>query len=314
MNVPAKLGLYGLGLVVALSAAVGAGRLAGPLIPDPAAGEGSRTEHSTPVEQESSGTDHAPVGLQVSQNGYTLDLVEVPAEADEEQRLAFRVLGAGGDPVTGFTESHGKRMHLIVVGRDMSGYRHVHPELAADGTWSVPMELDTPGVYRMFADFVPEGGDALTLGTDLQVPGDYAPQPLPEPTRTAEVDGYTVTLDGGLVPGRTSELTFTVTKDGEAVTDLQPYLTAYGHLVALRDGDLAYLHVHPEGGPGDGATEPGPGISFQAEAPSAGDYRLFLDFKHGDQVRTVGFTVTAGANASTGDDGGTDHGDPAHTH
>ena len=41
-------------------------------------------------------------------------------------------------------------------------------------------------------------------------------------------------------------LTLTVTKDGQPVTDLQPYLGAYGHLVALRAGDLAYLHVHPE--------------------------------------------------------------------
>ena len=41
-----------------------------------------------------------------------------------------------------------------------------------------------------------------------------------------------------------------VTRDGRPVTDLQPYLGAYGHLVALRGGDLAYLHVHPDGEPG----------------------------------------------------------------
>lgn len=40
-------------------------------------------------------------------------------------------------------------------------------------------------------------------------------------------------------------LTLSVAKGTHPVTDLQPYLGAYGHLVALRQGDLAYLHVHP---------------------------------------------------------------------
>ena len=48
------------------------------------------------------------------------------------------------------------------------------------------------------------------------------------------------------------------------MTDLQPYLGADGHLVALREGDLAFLHVHPEEG-----AEPGQ-IRFAAEFPSAG--------------------------------------------
>jgi hypothetical protein len=106
-------------------------------------------------------------------------------------------------------------------------------------------------------------------------------------------------LDGDLVPGKSSKVTLTVTKDGREVTDLQPYLGAYGHLVALRGGDLAYLHVHPEGEPGDGRTAPGPAVTFFAEVPSAGNYRLFLDFQHQGKVRTAEFTVgTTGAPAA----------------
>ncbi len=81
------------------------------------------------------------------------------------------------------------------------------------------------------------------------------------------------------------------------MTDLQPYLAAYGHLVALRQGDLAYLHVHPDGAPGDGRTKAGPAIVFHTTAPSDGTYRLFLDFKHGGVVRTAEFTLTAGEEA-----------------
>ena len=89
----------------------------------------------------------------------------------------------------------------------------------------------------------------------------------------------------------------TVTRDGEPVTDLQPYLGALGHLVAIRDGDLAYLHVHPldeADGPG------GPTVRFAVEVPTAGTYGLFLDFSHGGEVRTAATiaVVTTGSAAS----------------
>ena len=38
----------------------------------------------------------------------------------------------------------------------------------------------------------------------------------------------------------------------------------------------------------------GPQVSFVAEVPSAGRYRLFLDFQHDDTVRTAEFTVPTG--------------------
>jgi hypothetical protein len=181
-------------------------------------------------------------------------------------------------------------MHLIVVRRDTTGFQHVHPEMSADGTWSVPLTVPAGGSYRAFADFRPTGGDATTLGVDLDAAGEYAPVEH-QPTRTAHVDGYQVDLRGDLLPGQASPLTLTVSRDGRPVTDLQPYLAAYGHLVVLRDGDLAYLHVHPTGEPGDGRTAPGPDVRFRTTAPSAGAYRLFLDFRHGGVVRTAEFTA-----------------------
>jgi hypothetical protein len=216
-----------------------------------------------------------------------------------EQAFRFTVTGPDGRPVTKYTQEHDRDLHLIVVRRDLTGFQHVHPTMAPDGTWSIPLTLPAAGEYRAFADFVPAGGEGLTLGVDLRAAGDYAPAPLPAPSRTAEVDGYTVELAGDLRPGEASDLTLTVSRDGEPVTDLDPYLGAYGHLVALRDGDLAYLHVHPHGEPGDGTTAAGPAIDFTAEVPSAGTYRLYLDFSHGGVVRTAAFTVTAGTHTLT---------------
>ena len=52
------------------------------------------------------------------------------------------------------------------------------------------------------------------------------------------------------------------------------------------EGDLAFLHVHPEETEG-AANE----IVFDATFPTAGRYRLYLQFRHEGVVRTVEFTV-----------------------
>jgi hypothetical protein len=323
MNTPARLGAYTLGLVAVFGAAAAIGSAVGPVGPatrDTASHTQSHPESpmDTSAQQGSAAGTHLPGGLQISQDGYTLDVAgQLPAGTATP--VSFRILGPDGRPLSAYDTAHDEDLHLIAVRRDLTGYQHVHPDLAADGTWSIPLEL-APGTWRLFTDFDPAGDDpALVLGADVAVAGEHAPQPLPGPSRTAEVDGYVVTLDGQLTPGTESQLTLSVSRDGQPVTDLQPYLAAYGHLVALRDGDLAYLHVHPAGEPGDGTTAPGPDITFAATAPSAGTYRLFLDFRHGDVVRTAEFTVRAGDTdaAATGSDapaGAGGHGDTGHAH
>lgn len=246
-----------------------------------------------------SGHDGARLGgLAVSENGYTLELDSTILTAGV-QPVSFRVIGPDGQTQTDFKSEHEKKLHFIAVRRDTAGFQHVHPVMDEKGTWSVELALE-PGDWRLFADVHPLGHDGtMTLGIDVAVTGPYDPRPLPEATGIAQVGEYTVDLDGELLPGEASELTLTVSRNGRPVTDLQPYLAAYGHLVALRVGDLGYLHVHPEGEPGDGTTAPGPGISFMAVAPTAGTYRLYLDFQHNDVVRTAEFTVRTAAPGHT---------------
>jgi hypothetical protein len=297
----ASLKLGGLALVIAVvfGAAYGIGQLVGPVTSEPTS---APKEHDGMGAEEShgdAGHDAAgvPKGLQVSQDGTTLEVLSTGLTAGQPADFAFRILDADGHAVTRFAETHDKLMHLIVARRDLSGFQHVHPTMAADGTWRVPLTLGAAGDFRVFADFQLAGAaDGLTLGADVPVTGAYTPVELPKPALTSAVDDYRVTLSGELTPGATSKLTLTVDRNGVPVTDLQPYLAAYGHLVVLRQGDLAYLHVHPDGEPGDGRTKAGPNIVFYAEVPSAGTYRLYLDFKHGDVVRTAEFTVVAGGH------------------
>jgi hypothetical protein len=250
----------------------------------PAAPGGSHAHDHNTSAVESAGLVATAAGYTLVPQGTTTFVPGSPAE------FAFTVTGSDGRPVTAFDVEHERLLHLVVVRRDAAGFQHLHPELGSDGVWRVPLTLPAAGVYRAFADFVPTGGPALVLGTDLFAPGDFAPIEF-APSRVAQVDGYQVRLDGDLVPGGPSQVFATVSRDGVAVTDLEPYLGAFGHLVVLRRNDLAYLHVHPDAQTSAPSDRSGPGVAFTAEVPTAGGYRLFFDFQHGGVVRTAEFTV-----------------------
>ena len=91
-------------------------------------------------------------------------------------------------------------------------------------------------------------------------------------------------------------LTVRLTRDGLPVTLLEPYLGAYGHLVALREGDLAYLHVHPHGEEPETGQTSGPEVAFEVTAPTPGRYLLYLDFQVDGQVHTAPFVLDTGAH------------------
>ncbi|MGC5051436.1 copper resistance protein CopC [Micromonospora sp. DT48] len=296
------------GLVVALVAGFALGRIGAADSPTAAPsgtapGDGGRD--TAPAVAVGDGHQHAPgtgphthpgdaqdqaTGTTVSVAGYTLKPVlrSQPAGATTDYR--FRIVGVDGQPVTGFAVVHGKPLHLIVVGRDLGGYQHLHPTMAADGTWSVPLTLARPGGYRIYADFTVTTGDSrelpLVLGVDHEVPGSYQPAGLPPAQPQASVGPYTVSMAGTPTIGMMVPVTFRVARDG--VTEpvrLERYLGAYGHLVVVREGDLGYLHVHPEPELVDG------GIAFWLTAPSTGRYRAFLDFQVDGAVHTAAFTI-----------------------
>jgi hypothetical protein len=172
---------------------------------------------------------------------------------------------------------------------------------AADGTWTVDLPALSPGGYRVIADTVPSDGPDLALTVDLVVPGVAIGRPLPDPTDTVVVDDLTVELDlRSAADSITAELT--VRRDGAAV-DLDPYLGARGHLVAIGADDLGYLHVHPTDGDGP--------VSFAVARPTPGRSALFFDFSVDGQVRTAAFTVDVEPDTTVAPTEGHGHADGA---
>ena len=182
MNAPTRVVGFLVGVAVAFVLAYAVGTQVGPVgEPAKAAGhadgghsvDGGHSEdgHADGGHNEGGSEDAAvlPGGLMVSEGGYTLALRDSVARAGRGQEISFVIEGPDG-PVTAYDVEHEKRLHFIAVRRDFTGFQHVHPTLADDGTWTTELDL-TPGQWRVFADFKPSGGDALTLGSDLSVPG-----------------------------------------------------------------------------------------------------------------------------------------------
>ncbi|MEW2445788.1 copper resistance CopC family protein [Micromonospora marina] len=293
----ALLAGFGLGRTSTGTATAGAGRSGGAAVPittgpQEAAGDGHRhSPGSGPHTHPGDGAGPPPVaGFAVSADGYRLQPVQRSQPAGRSVAYQFRVIATDGRPVTRFVDVHDKPLHLVVVGRDLTGYQHLHPTMGADGTWSVPMTLTRPGSYRVYADFSvvePDGTPVpLVLGVDHHVPGTFSPAAPPVARPHATAGPFTVTMTGSPRAGTTVPMAFGVGRDGTAgPVAVQRYLGAFGHLVVVREGDLGYVHAHPEPELIDGA------ISFWLLVPSTGRYRAFLDFQVDGTVHTAEYTI-----------------------
>jgi hypothetical protein len=207
------------------------------------------------------------LGLSSTVGSYRLVLVD-----HSDTSISVR-LDRDGAAVRDFTAVHGAAAHLLLIRRDLGGFQHVHPEIDADGVWTAPIDLTGSGggAWRVVLETQPVGGDPVVLGIDLLEPGEATVEPLPAPADMVTVGDRMVMRDG---------LTFTVTPaDG-----LQPWLGQSAHLVAFREGDLAYAHLHP-------LDDTVGAYRFEGPLPGPGTYRLFLQFIDTGELSTIAFTV-----------------------
>ncbi|MEU7423754.1 hypothetical protein [Streptomyces sp. NPDC040750] len=267
-------------------------------MPGMAHGGTSSAPSTSPSTDDMPGMDHMASGngLSDTQDGYRLTSKDTTAPPGWQNAYRFTVTGPDGKPVTGFALDQTKRMHLYAIRSDLTGFQHVHPTMAADGTWTAALSSLTPGSWRLFASFTPDAGPGkgkeFVLLHTVTVPGNATKTPLPAPSTSTQTDGYTVTVKGEPMAGMAHTLTVRIAKDGRPVTDLQPYLDTYAHLTAFHEGDAAFAHLHPTTKvSGDHG---GPGLTFHAELPTSGNWRLFLQFQTGGTLHTAALTLHVG--------------------
>jgi hypothetical protein len=134
MNTGVRITAFAAALAAAFGTAYGVGKGVDPVVENTAPAAHDTHNRTSPAPKEGGGhTAHASApaaGLQISENGYTLDLATPRVPAGERTTLRFTIRDGDNRPVTDYRRAHGKELHLILASRDLTTYRHLHPERA----------------------------------------------------------------------------------------------------------------------------------------------------------------------------------------
>lgn len=188
---------------------------------------------------------------------------------------------------------HEKKIHLIIVRKDLSAFYHEHPEYTAAGNYRAPFTFAQGGDYVLFQDYTPAGSGHQLGRQPVTVQGPkYTPVKFSQDRMQWQQDGYQATLsfDKPLQVGQLLAMKINLTKNGQPVTDLDHYLGALGHVVVISQDTERYLHVHP-----NDQADRGPAIGFNTSFEAPGRYRVFLQFNHVGQTHTSDFTINVKA-------------------
>jgi hypothetical protein len=194
-----------------------------------------------------------------------------------------------GAAVTQFEMVHEKLFHMFIVSQDLEFFVHDHPTVSEAGTFRYSAMLPKAGMYRVLADYYPANGTPQLTAKTIFVPGSgwHIPQPMAPPgpdlalKHTANMEVELATEPASPVAGFKTMLFFRV-KPGEG---LEPYLGAWGHMLAASDDLIDLIHTHPF------LADGGPQIQFNIIFPRARTYRLWAQFQRKGVVNTAVFTI-----------------------
>jgi hypothetical protein len=218
---------------------------------------------------------------------YRVEVKTQPASPKPGQpvELIFRVLHPKtGKLVKNFDVVHDKLFHLFLLRSDLSEFAHEHPELQPDGTFRMTWTFASGGLYRILTDFYPAGATPQLIASSLLLPGAIE-NPKLSPTTDEQVgENLRVKLrtePAKPVAGFKTMMFFELdTADG-----LQPYLGAWGHMLAASSDTVDLIHAHPA------FDQVGKTIQFNVIFPRAGMHRIWVQFQRSGKVNTVAFNV-----------------------
>jgi hypothetical protein len=243
---------------------------------------------------------------------YLVHIQTTPAAPKAGVPVRFRINILDPDsrkPVTDFAVVHDKRYHLFVLSQDLKQFAHIHPEQQPDGSWTIEHTLPQPGYYRIYSDFMPVGGTPQIIARTIATAGydgdlaSVSPELVPDRSLVKQTEDMTVKLvvePSTIVAGRVVKLRYELSSNGKPVTDLDPYLAAWGHTLVLSEDSVEYVHAHPiEYLPAD-VKDPkgGPIVTFDAMFPRPGKYRVWTQFSRRGTVSTTTFAVEAVSQSS----------------
>ena len=221
--------------------------------------------------------------------------------------LHFHVTDAAtGETVTSFSKFYDQYMHVIIVDDTLTYFLHVHPTFdVTTNDFVLTTTFPRTGEFHLYLDFQPFTAIEQAFVVLAEVgQGNHAVDSsvLTDTIRTKEVNGYSITLqgDGAIKAADASvgnaKLTFSLSKNDQPVTNLLPYLSAYGHLTLVNTDTFEFVHVHPLIIPASPTTPSGPTVVFVPlglYGPlKPGTYRAFAEFNPDGNYTVAPFTIT----------------------
>jgi Heavy metal binding domain len=218
---------------------------------------------------------------------YPLEMLHSPESLNPgaAATLTFRVLDPStNQPVKHFQIVHEKLMHLFIVNENLQFFAHLHPLLQPDGSFTLPVKLPYGGMYRLLSDFYPSGSAPQLAVQTLYVSGACTPVPLVPslvPSKSVNL-AASLRLDPAQpLAGFETKLFFTL----DPAAGLEPYLGAWGHMLAASEDLVDLIHSHPF------IADGGPSVQFNLLFPRPGLYRVWTQFQRQGEVNTVVFTI-----------------------
>ncbi len=158
-------------------------------------------------------------------------------------------------PIRDLTLDHDRIIHVVIISKDFSVFAHIHPEdsgpvtpdMLARSEFPVRYTFPKPGYYMISVDFM----QRAQLFSDQFYVNVGNPAAMSGPTESFDTrgnfDGYDVTLamaPKNPKPGNPMTLSYHIEKDGQPVTDLNPYLAVPMHISIVRDDLSNFRHIH----------------------------------------------------------------------
>lgn len=179
---------------------------------------------------------------------------------------------------------HTEKIHVLIIDPTLTDYHHVHPVAAKKaGEYIFDFTPHTTNNYRLWLDITPKNGTQQYVMTDL--PGKNKENPPVEKklalSATVENYHFNLSFDKPLIVGKSVMGSVKVTdKNNKDVTQLEPIMEAFAHIVAFNQDYQSILHVHPMGAePKDKSARGGPRIDFHLMPTAAGFVKIFVQVK-----------------------------------
>lgn len=190
---------------------------------------------------------------------------------------------------------HTRPLHTMIVDSSLRDYHHLHPTY--DPARQCFVAQFTPNLqssYTMWNDFTVKGEAAPTyVNTPLSAMRGISLPPRVMHTSHVEGDGVTVDIrpDVPLRAGGHHTLTLDIRDaSGRPVTDLEPIMGAYAHLVAFSADGQHFLHIHPLGTePASDAARGNSPLHFHVMPQVEGPTQFFLQIQRGGKIVTLPF-------------------------